>query len=476
MLLQSYLLRSIFSELQSNPIIVLALFGIAMMFLGVVKQSKEWVLTIGLLGLLAGWSITVLNWDTHIPHFHSVTFDNFSLAFLATAIAITILILLITDHKEYEDLHHRSEFYALFFFSLCGVAIMLSYSNLLMLFIGIEILSISSYIMAGFRKRDLLSNEASLKYFLMGSFATGFLLMGIALVYGSTGTFDITTIHAAGKGLGNQISPLYLIGIVLLIVAMGFKTSIAPFHFWAPDVYQGAPTVATAYMSTVVKLASIGAFYRLMYGAFQFSEGVWSTTIVAMIVLTLIISNLIATRQHNFKRMMAYSSISHAGFMLMAVLYGVQSFDASGNLLLYTVGYGAASVIVFAALQLVHYQLGSDEVEAFNGLAKRNPLIAACLVLAMCSMSGIPLTAGFFGKFYMLSGLIDQGHLMVAVIAVLCSAVSFYYYFSVIKAMYFTESETEKIPLSPPYIFLFIVASLAIIAFGVMPMLIKGLL
>ena len=468
--------KEFLAELQSNPMIMLTIFGIMMMFLGVVAKAKEWVLTIGLLGLLAGWAITILNWDTVIPHFHMITFDNMSLALLATSIAITILIFLLTDHHEYDEWQNRSEYYALFFFSLAGVAIMLSYSNLLMLFIGIEIISICGYVMAGFRKKDLLSNEASLKYFLMGAFATCFFLMGMALVYGSTGTFDITAIHAMGKGLGNQISPLYQIGIVLMVIAMGFKTSVAPFHFWAPDVYQGAPTPSTAYMSTVVKLASFGAFYRLMYGAFQFSSGVWSATLIGMIVLTLILSNLIATRQHNFKRMLAYSSISHAGFMLMAVLYVVFSFDAAGNLLLYVAGYGAASIVAFAVLQLVHYHTGSDEIEAFNGLAKRNPLLAVCLVIALCSMAGMPLTAGFFGKFYMLSGLIDQGHLWLAIIAVLCSAVSFYYYFAVIKAMYLTEGETEKIPLNPSYLFLLIIATLAILTFGVMPMIIKGLL
>ncbi|MFM2226233.1 MAG: hypothetical protein RJA07_2435 [Bacteroidota bacterium] len=477
MLLQSILMNSFFAELQSNPIIALALFGVVSMFLGVLPKVKDWILTIGLFGLLAAWSVTVMNWNTHIPHFAMLTFDNFSLAFLATAIAFTILIFLLTDHKEYEEIHHRAEFYALFFFSLCGVALMLSFSNLLMLFIGIEILSVSLYIMAGFRKKDLLSNEASLKYFLMGAFATGFLLLGIALVYGSTGSFDLAVIHAKGKMLGDQINPLYSCGIILLIVAMGFKVSAAPFHFWAPDVYQGAPTTSTAFMSTVVKIAGFGAFYRLMYGAFEYSIGMWSATIIAMIVLTLLIGNLIATRQHNFKRMLAYSSISHAGFMLMTILCvaGLHN-GATANLLLYVVGYGAASIIAFTVLQLVHYKTGSDEMEAFNGLAKRNPFLAVSLVIAMCSMAGIPLTAGFFGKFYMLSSIVEQGYLWLAIAAVLCSAISFYYYFMVIKAMYSKESETENIQINPSHLFVLIVCLAAIFVFGIAPFIIRGLL
>lgn len=470
-------MNSFISELISNPIISLALFGVISMFLGVIPKVKEWVLTIGLFGLLSAWSITVMNWSTYTPHFSMLTFDNSSLAFLATAIAFTILIFLLTDHKEYEELHHRAEFYALFFFSLCGVALMLSFSNLLMLFIGIEILSVSLYVMAGFRKKDLLSNEASLKYFLMGAFATGFLLLGIALIYGTTGSFDLPTIHAKGKLLGDQINPLYSCGIILLIVAMGFKVSTAPFHFWAPDVYQGAPTASTSFMSTVVKVAGFGAFYRLMFGAFEYSIGMWSATIIAMIVLTLLISNLIATRQHNFKRMLAYSSISHAGFMLMTILCiaGLRN-GATANLLLYVVGYGAASIIAFTALQLVHYKTGSDEIDAFKGLAKRNPFLAISIVIAMCSMAGMPLTAGFFGKFYMLSGIIEQGYTWIAIIAVLCSAISFYYYFMVIKAMYSTETEVENIQINPSHLFVLIICLAAIFVFGVAPFIIRGLL
>ncbi|MEN9521670.1 MAG: hypothetical protein RL065_47 [Bacteroidota bacterium] len=477
MLLDIQIAGSFFAELLSNPIIALALFGVISMFLGVIPKVKDWILTIGLFGLLAAWSIAVMNWSTYTPHFSMITFDNSSLAFLATAIAITILIFLLTDHKEYEELHHRAEYYALFFFSLCGVALMLSFSNLLMLFIGIEILSVSLYILAGFRKKDLMSNEASLKYFLMGAFATGFLLLGIALIYGTTGTFDLPTIHAKGKLLGEQINPLYSCGIILLIVAMGFKVSAAPFHFWAPDVYQGAPTASTAFMSTVVKIAGFGAFYRLMFGAFEYSIGMWSATIIAMIVLTLIISNLIATRQHNFKRMLAYSSISHAGFMLMTILCvaGLHN-GATANLLLYIAGYGAASIIAFVVLQLVHNKTASDEMEAFNGLAKRNPFLAASLVIAMCSMAGIPLTAGFFGKFYMLSSIIEQGYVWLAIIAVICSAISFYYYFKVIKAMYSTNVELDNIQINPSHLFVIIICLAAIFVFGVAPFLLRGLL
>jgi NADH-quinone oxidoreductase subunit N len=230
-------------------------------------------------------------------------------------------------------------------------------------------------------------------------------------------------------------------------------------------------------MSTVVKIAGFGAFYRLMYGAFEYSIGMWSATIIAMVVLTLLIGNLIATRQHNFKRMLAYSSISHAGFMLMTILCvaGLHN-GATANLLLYVVGYGAASIIAFTVLQMVHYKTGSDEMEAFNGLAKRNPFLAISLVIAMCSMAGIPLTAGFFGKFYMLSSIIEQGYLWLAIVAVLCSAISFYYYFMVIKAMYSKESETENIQINPSHLFVLIVCLAAIFVFGMAPFIIRGLL
>ncbi len=371
--------------------------------------------------------------------------------------------------------------YALFMLALTGAVFMISFKNLIMLFIGIEILSISLYVLAGFNKRDLLSNEAALKYFLMGAFTTGILLMGITLVYGSTGSFDIQQIAAYTIKFNTHPPALFLIGMLMLLIAMAFKVSAAPFHFWAPDVYQGAPTVVTAFMSTVVKMAAFGAFFRLFFTAFNLGFPVWQTTVMVIIAITLVISNLIATRQHSFKRLLAYSGISNAGFMLMSLLQinnvnenGV--YTAQSNLILYMCGYAVANIVAFAVLIQVKTATGSDEIDAFNGLAKRNPFLAAVLTIAMCSMAGIPATAGFMGKYYILMGIIESGYSWLAIVAVLMSAVSFYYYFAVIKAMYMKESETPNLPLNPSYLFILIAATLLIFIGGFMPDLIRGLL
>lgn len=475
--------NNLWSQMTDNPLLVLSVFGILLMFVGLVPKMKEWLLTIGLVGLLAAWSVTLLNWDnslTATPIFNMLTFDRGAVVLTAIMIATLILLFLVTDHKSIIEMNHVGEYYALMIFALIGGIIMVSFKNLLMLFIGVEILSISSYILAGFNKKNLLSNEASLKYFLMGSFASGILLMGITLVYGMSGSFDLEQI-ASYTILYNIHPPaLFLVGILLLLVAFAFKVSAAPFHFWAPDVYQGAPTVSTAFMSTVVKTAAFGAFFRLFYAAFNFNSTVWSTTIVVIVGLTLIIPNLTATRQTSFKRILAYSGISNAGFLLMTLLQTNLVNDngthiALSNMAIYLAGYAVANVIAFAALYLVKDATGSDELESFRGLAKRNPYLSAFLTLAMCSMAGIPATAGFMGKYFMIAGLLEAGHLTLSIIAVLMSAVSLYYYFKVIKAMYMEEGEGSNIVLNPSFAFLFIIGILILFTIGLMPHYIRDL-
>jgi len=475
--------NNLWSQFTDNPLMVLSVFGILLMFMGLLPKMKEWLLTIGLVGLLAGWSITLLNWEnslTATPIFNMLTFDRGAIVLTAIMIATLILIFLVTDHKSIMDMNHLGEYYALMIFALIGGIIMVSFKNLLMLFIGVEILSIASYILAGFNKKNLLSNEASLKYFLMGSFASGILLMGITLVYGMSGSFDLE--HIAAYTIQYNIHPpaLYLVGILLLMVAFAFKVSAAPFHFWAPDVYQGAPTISTAFMSTVVKTAAFGAFYRLFSTAFNFNSSVWNTTVLVIVGLTLVIPNLTATRQTSLKRILAYSGIANAGFLMMVLLQTNLVNEngthiAQSNMSLYLTGYVIANIIAFAALFLVKDATGSDELESFKGLAKRNPYLSAFLTIAMCSMAGIPATAGFMGKYFIISGLLESGHILLSVVAVLMSVVSLYYYFKVIKAMYMEEGEGAHIVLNPSYVFLFIIGLVILFTIGLMPHYIRDL-
>jgi NADH-quinone oxidoreductase subunit N len=325
---------------------------------------------------------------------------------------------------------------------------LVSYTNVLVLFLGIETLSIPLYVLAGSDKKNLRSNEAALKYFLMGSFATGILLFGIALLYGATGTFDLQQLGLAVRALPTadaSLTPMLYIGILLMLIGVGFKISAAPFHFWTPDVYEGTPTVFTAFMSTVVKTAGVAGFFKLLVVAFgDQTISFWLPTLTAMLVLTLIIGNVGAVAQQNAKRMLAYSSISHAGYLLLA-LVSLRSFALSSNaIFFYSLAYSVATIAAFAVLKLVRDQRHNDNYEDLNGLAKTNPLLAFVMTVAMLSLAGIPLTGGFFGKFYLFAAAAQEGHIGLVIFAVVMSAIGIYYYLRPIIAMYMrpvTEGE-----------------------------------
>jgi NADH-quinone oxidoreductase subunit N len=315
-----------------------------------------------------------------------------------------------------------------------------SYEHLIVLFIGIEMLSISMYVVAGADKGRLRSNEASLKYFLMGAFATGLLLFGFALVYGATRTFFITEIGAAVVANGT-FSPMLGMGLLFILIGIGFKVSAAPFHFWTPDVYEGTPTFFTAFMATVVKTAGFAAFFKLLVVSFAGVYSFWYPTLLGMTVLTLIVGNIGAVTQVSVKRMLAYSSISHAGYLLIAlVAFNARSQNA---ILFYAIAYSVATVASFGILKLVADQRGSENYEAFNGLVRTNPLLAVVMTISMLSLAGIPLTAGFFGKFFIFTTAFDtafeQSLLWLIVIAILLATVGIYYYFRVIIAMFMRD-------------------------------------
>lgn len=329
-----------------------------------------------------------------------------------------------------------SDYFALIFFILAGIVLASSFKSLLMLFLGIEIISIPLYILTGSSKRNLKSNEASLKYFLMGSFSTGLMLMGIALVYGATGTFqtDVKQVF-----IENKVPVLLIAGMMMLLFSMSFKVSAAPFHFWTPDVYDGAPTVFTSFMATIVKVASFVAFMRLFEDAFGQVQSEWKLLVSIIAAATLFIGNITAVFQQSVKRMLAYSSISQAGFMMLAV-YAMNA-DAREGLILYAAAYSLATIGIFGVVA----KMNDLSFDAFNGFAKQEPVIAATLVIFLLSLAGIPLTAGFLSKFYMLKATVNGGSIWLAIFAVLMAAVSVYYYFRLIQAMYF-RSGTVAVP------------------------------
>ena len=459
-----------------NSIILLTSFGILNLFVGF-RKSNKLVLPFVFLFLLIVLGVNFYDWNNTRTYFERMlTIDNFAVAFTGVVVLTTILLIPFAKRYVEENNESLAEFFSILLFSLVGAVMMVAYENLLMLFVGIEILSISMYVLAGSDKKNLRSNEAGLKYFLMGSFATGILLFGIVLIYGATGTFYITEIgSAATTGAGDALtSPLLAMGLLFTLIGISFKVSAAPFHFWTPDVYEGTPTLFTAFMSTVVKTAGFAGFYKLMSVSFAGAYDIWFPTLVAMTVITLGIGNLGAVAQNSFKRMMAYSSISHAGYLMIGLL----SFnDRSENaIFFYSLAYSVATIAAFGILKLVSDQREDISYHAFNGLGRTNPLLAAVMTISMCSLAGIPLTGGFFGKLFIFSAALEQNLLWLIIVAIIMSMVGIYYYFRVIIAMYMQEPSGEPIVVGSTASFALIFMAVLTVVMGVLPGLLSNLL
>jgi NADH-quinone oxidoreductase subunit N len=457
-----------------NTIIVISVLPLVLLYLGLYKMQKA-LLPVTVVGLLVALGLAVSQWnDVATPQYSGMLlFNNFSIAFSAVAIISTILILLLSKGYFERISIHIAEYYAIILFSLTGIIVMVSFYNLAMLFIGIEIMSVSLYILAGIKKNDFASNEAALKYFLMGAFSTGFLLFGFTLIYGSTGSFALETIQKWVLD-HNALSPMLCSGIMLVIVGLCFKVGVAPFHFWTPDVYEGSPSLITAFMSTVAKTASFAAFLRLFATCFPVISNIWAPALIVIAIITLFIGNITALYQQSFKRMMAYSSVSHAGYLLFAIL--ALGANSGNTIFMYATAYSIASIIAFGALILIQQETGSDSFESFNGLGKKNPFLALVLTIAMLSLAGIPLTAGFIGKFFAFNIVMGKYHIALLIIAIINAIISIFYYFRVIVAMYFRSAEREQIAVPPYYVFVLGLAALATIVIGVYPSVISGLI
>ena len=426
-----------------NAIVISALLGVALMLSGLLLKKSAQIQGVAILGaivLLAGSLYdNFLVGNGNMSYYGMLELNSYSTWFNVLISACVLIYVLIFKNAISEVGKNDADYYALLFFIMSGVYILSSYSNLLMLFIGIEIISIPQYILAGSDKENLKSNEASIKYFLMGAFSTGILLMGITLIYGSCGTFDImdAKFMAQFQEL-NMMSSLSLLGILLLIVSFGFKVSSAPFHFWTPDVYDGTPTAFTPFMATVAKVSVFIAFIRLFHLSFSSVSDAWQMALAIMIALTLLFGNITAVYQESVKRMMAYSSIAQAGFMLFAV-FATNATSWQG-IILYSVSYTLASFGLFAVMS----KLKDYTYDGFNGLARKEPILALTATISVLSLAGIPLTGGFFAKYFVLSAAVEQGKMIWLVIfAVLMAAVSAYYYFRVLMSMYFKEGEPE---------------------------------
>lgn len=449
-----------------NALILSAVLGVIMMFSGILFSSKAMSRTIAICGVILLFVVNVMEmYGFKIFEINTggmMSFDRFALLFTSIALLCTLLYFLLSAKDMERVGNYYSEYFALIFFILCGIVLTASFKSLLILFLGIEIISIPLYILTGSDKKNLKSNEAALKYFLMGSFSTGLMLMGIAMIYGATGTFTVELMKFTDKP-----GPLLISGMIMLLFSMAFKVSAVPFHFWTADAYDGAPTVFTSFMATVVKAAVFVAFIRLFEESFGSLQGQWQIWIALITAATLFIGNITAVFQQSVKRMLAYSSIAQAGFMLMAV-YAINT-DAKEGILLYSAAYTLATIGIFALLA----KMSDHSFEGFNGLAKHEPAIAATVTIFLLSLAGIPLTAGFISKLYMLKAVIGTGrHFWLVIFAVVMAAVSAYYYFRVIQAMYFKEGNRPAIEISGGFKWTMILVAALTILVGIFPNLI----
>ncbi|AZI32588.1 NADH-quinone oxidoreductase subunit N [Kaistella carnis] len=449
-----------------SVLIIIFLTAVAALFAGVFEQGK-FSRYIGILGLMIAFYVSFLPELSFFSQYqHMYEFGANAALFTRIAIVTTVLLFFIAGFAFSNHRNHQSELYALMLFSLSGGVVLFGFQNLVTLFLGIEILSIPLYVLAGSNKTDLRSNEASIKYFLMGAFATGFLLFGVALIYGSSGSFDLYKIHEFA--VNDPKNLMFNLGAVLMLVALAFKVSLAPFHMWSPDVYQGSPSLITAFMMSVVKISAFFAFFKLMTIGFIGITGEWINIIGVLIIITLFLANVMGLAQSNAKRMLAYSSVSHVGYLSL-IFYGMNSLS-SYNLAFYLFAYSLATVGVMMCLIWVEKLKRETSYNAFKGLAHTEPILAVTATVSLLSMAGIPLTAGFMGKFAIFAQAIDKSPFLVLV-AVLGSAISIAYYLRLIMAMFFPKESSfktsEKVSLTYNIVSVFII--LALVAMGVFP-------
>lgn len=448
-----------------KALVLLSSLGVIAL-LAEIFSFKKLLYPIVLLGLVTAFVLNVFDWDTNHTYYKMMQYDNYAVAFTGVIIVVAFLWFIMAEgfFKEESNL---TDHFALVLFALVGAVMMVSYNNMSMLFLGIEILSIPMYILAGSNKTDVASNESAFKYLIMGAFATGFLLFGIALIYGATGSFDLSEIANAVSS-GTAAMSIFSVGVLLMLIGMAFKVSAAPFHFWAPDVYQGAPTVITAFMSTIVKTAAFAAFLRLFSTTFMEVHGTWMNVVWVMAALTLLVGNITAVVQTSTKRMLAYSSVAHAGYMLLALLAG--NGYSNSAILFYAAAYSIGSIATFCIVHIISKAKNGDGVDSFNGLAKTNPFLAVVMTIALLSLAGIPPTAGFFAKYYIFTSAFVAGNVGLVLIAIIASLIGVYYYFRLIIAMYFKESSsTEAVPVESNHKLLLLCIAILIIVMGLLP-------
>ena len=464
-----------FTSLAANfniiyPELSLLIGAFLVLMVGLVKKLRPYCSVLAFVSMLFALGFSISQWGFQESGFFGmVTCDNFGVVFKIIFVAVSILTLFIAHRFMIVKQIYRTEFYALLLISTMGMMVMANTTDLVVMFLGLEILSVPLYVMAGFARRSLISNEAGIKYFVMGAFASAFVLMGIAFVYGASATTDLRRIVADFSFIVSH-SHLYMYtGVSLILIGFGFKVAAVPFHTWVPDVYHGAPTPVTAFFSIGPKAAGFAVLLRIFIYGFA---AVVELTVVfwVLAVLTMTVGNVLALLQDNIKRMLAYSSIAHAGYILVAFTVG--GHDAISSAVFYLIAYMMFNLGAFAVI--VHLETRSgckSEFPELAGLSKTNPYLTAILALFMFALAGFPPTVGFFGKFYIFSAAVKSGFIWLAVIGVMNSFVSVYYYLRVIKTSYFEDVEGAPVPAvwSPSIALVLLITVIGTLGFGFFP-------
>ncbi len=456
-----------------GPVLVLSITAVVVLLLDLLppRDRKDHLGYVGLAGVVASLVVTLRMWGTDVRAFRGmVAMDGYALFFnLIIGYATGLVLLLSVDYLRRQGIE-SGEFYILVLFAAVGMMLMASATDLIVVFLALETMSLALYVLAGFFRTRIEAGEASMKYFLLGAFASGFFLYGIALIFGATGSTSLDRIAAAiAAGAGRD--PLLVIGAGLLLVGFGFKISSVPFHMWTADVYEGAPTAITAFIATGSKAAAFAALLRVLTASARAVQLDWAALLWVLAVLTMTVGNVIAIAQQNLKRMLAYSSIAHGGYMLVGVVAG--GTLGNGSVLFYLLVYTFTTAGAFGVILLLERE-GREAVRLsdYGGLAARHPMMALALSVFLLSLIGIPPTAGFVGKFYLFGAAVRAGYVWLAVIGALNSALAAYYYLRLIVYMYMREPEAGGATVAVPSFagsLALVVALWGVVQLGVLP-------
>ena len=459
----------------SAPLVALVSFSLLTLIAeGAGKDKPAVSYWMSLLGVSVALVLSFFHLGEGVVVFGGMLFQGGFAGYLNLIVLMSALLTIILARGYFERMeYHRGEFYVLVMFASSGMMLMAGALNLVTVFLGIELMSVPLYVLAGIMRKKEKANESALKYFLLGAFATGFLLYGIALIYGTAGTTDLLLIKAALPQIGHNT--LFLLGAGLLIVSFSFKVAAVPFHMWAPDVYEGAPTPVTGFMSTAAKAAAFATFLLLFTRIFEISGTTLSQIIAAIAAASMIVGNISAVAQNSVKRMLAFSSVAHAGYMLSGV--AAASDEGQTGVLFYLMAYMFMNIGAFGIVSWIE---GQDDkkltFDDYAGLGKRQPALAALMAVFMFSLAGIPPFAGFFGKYYVFLAAIRANMTWLAILGVMTSLISVYYYLRLVVVMYFRDGEANVDKPVPVLAFLAVAfAGLMVLALGVYPSLIVGI-